>query len=937
MHVWSGAVSELWSDPGNWSKGGSPASDSQADLVFPDTNVARFTSNNDINPTLGILSITFDGPNFDITGNSIAGGSKIFANNTVGNNQIDAGLHSLDEVQVQVASGGTLTIPGLVEALTGFRKEGKGTLILGSIGGFSAFNFLSGTTLDAGTLIVGNNNALGSGDLQLNGGTIQSGAASGAIITLANNFTVAGPVTISGSTDLTFTGTGHILTGQTLTVANTQGATFADGQVDFSGILFGPGSLTKTGTGLLALNGVNTYEGGTKLQGGLLLVGNDSALGTGTLTLSGGLFGNISNSVTLANSFKVTADTRVNNFATGDFPGPVVVSTFTFTGPGTLSAGATLTVTPNGIGNASTPIIFSGSLGGAGALTVDGGNDTVTLSGMNANTYTGATKVNSGTLFLNKPAGVTAIAGPLVIGDGVDNAEVKLGADNQLARKAAVTINALGTLKEGNHNLGAGSIGGPNHTNIIMGDPPTLTVGFDDSSTTFAGVISGPGAVVKVGAGTWTLTGASTYTGGTDINGGTLMVGDGGSIGAVTVNPGGTLAGTGTTGPVTLSPGVAISPGGSGPGILHVLSIAFAAGSSFVVRLNGPAAGAGYDQLQVTGSVDLGGATLSASLSPTFLPALGTAFTIITSTDTLSGAFAGHPDGDTFLLGGTLFQINYVNAAGNHAVVLSAIAYATTTSLTSSLSSSVYGQVVTFTATVGTVSAGAGAPTGTVTFQEGSTVLASAVPVGAGGQASFMIATLPAGPHTITAQYNAGSGFTASASSTGQTVNPAPLTVTANNQTKITGEANPTFTVSYSGFVLGQDPSVLGGMLTFSTPATTSSPPGMYAITPAGLTSGNYAITFVSGTLTVLSFAQATTNLVNQVTAANLDHGLANALVSILDAAIGSFNRGNNTAGVNQLGAFENLVRAQSGHMIDVALADALLAYAQRIINVVPG
>jgi hypothetical protein len=211
------------------------------------------------------------------------------------------------------------------------------------------------------------------------------------------------------------------------------------------------------------------------------------------------------------------------------------------------------------------------------------------------------------------------------------------------------------------------------------------------------------------------------------------------------------------------------------------------------------------------------------------------------------------------------------------------------------------------------------------------------VPLSAGSQASFIIATLPAGPHTITAQYIAGTGFAASSGSAAQTVNPAPLTVTANNQTNITGDANPPFTASYYGFVLGEDPGVLGGMLTFSTPATTSSPPGMYAITPGGLTSNDYAITFVSGTLTVLSFAQATTNLVNQVTAASLDHSLENSLVRILEAAIDSFNRGHDTAGVNQLEAFENHVRAQSGHMIDAALADALLAYAQRIIKVVPG
>jgi hypothetical protein len=82
-------------------------------------------------------------------------------------------------------------------------------------------------------------------------------------------------------------------------------------------------------------------------------------------------------------------------------------------------------------------------------------------------------------------------------------------------------------------------------------------------------------------------------------------------------------------------------------------------------------------------------------------------------------------------------------------------------------------------------------------------------------------------------------------------INKAPLTVTADNKSKTYGDVNPAFTTSYSGFVLGQDPSVLGGMLAFTTPAAASSDVGTYAITPGGLTSSNYAITFVNGTLRV--------------------------------------------------------------------------------------
>ena len=119
-----------------------------------------------------------------------------------------------------------------------------------------------------------------------------------------------------------------------------------------------------------------------------------------------------------------------------------------------------------------------------------------------------------------------------------------------------------------------------------------------------------------------------------------------------------------------------------------------------------------------------------------------------------------------------------------------------------------------------------------------------------------------AGASTLASDYT----LPTTASGPGKII-PAPLTVAANNQTKITEQANPPFTVSYSDFVLGEGPSVLGGTLTYSTTVTNSSPPGTYAITPAGLTSGNYAIKFVSGTLTVISYSQATTNLQAQVDA----------------------------------------------------------------------
>ncbi len=83
------------------------------------------------------------------------------------------------------------------------------------------------------------------------------------------------------------------------------------------------------------------------------------------------------------------------------------------------------------------------------------------------------------------------------------------------------------------------------------------------------------------------------------------------------------------------------------------------------------------------------------------------------------------------------------------------------------------------------------------------------------------------------------------------TVDPAPLTITAADATRLYGGATPPFRARYDGFVLGEDAGVLAGELRFTTPATAGSSVGRYSVTPDGLTGGNYAITFVPGNLTV--------------------------------------------------------------------------------------
>ena len=79
----------------------------------------------------------------------------------------------------------------------------------------------------------------------------------------------------------------------------------------------------------------------------------------------------------------------------------------------------------------------------------------------------------------------------------------------------------------------------------------------------------------------------------------------------------------------------------------------------------------------------------------------------------------------------------------------------------------------------------------------------------------------------------------------------AALTITAEDKSVTFGGEAPEYTVTYDGFVNEEKPEVLGGKLTFNCDYKQGSDAGTYSITPMGLTSDNYEITFVNGTLTV--------------------------------------------------------------------------------------
>jgi Bacterial Ig-like domain (group 3)/MBG domain (YGX type)/Abnormal spindle-like microcephaly-assoc'd, ASPM-SPD-2-Hydin/Beta-propeller repeat/NHL repeat len=127
------------------------------------------------------------------------------------------------------------------------------------------------------------------------------------------------------------------------------------------------------------------------------------------------------------------------------------------------------------------------------------------------------------------------------------------------------------------------------------------------------------------------------------------------------------------------------------------------------------------------------------------------------------------------------------------------------------------------------------------------------------GSAVFNLGILNAATHTLSASFAAQGNFLASSAAGTLSVAQAPLTIAADNATRVYGGANPTLTASYAGFVNGDSAAVLIGTLSCSTVATPASPVGNYPIVCNGQSAANYSITYLPGQLTVTPATPAVT------------------------------------------------------------------------------
>jgi autotransporter-associated beta strand protein len=455
---------------------------------------------------------------------------------------------------------------------------------------------------NSGTLSITTTNDF-TGPVILGGGVL-------AVSRLANGAAVSGLGASSNDpTNLVFCGGALRYTGSS--VAIDRRATFssngiidvASGTLTANGPFTGSGALIKAGAGTLAIPTNNAHTGGVVISNGAITLtstaGRDSGLGTGTTTLSGGTL----------QLYGYSGSTGTDY---GAFNRPLAVIA------GTTNA---LLTPPR--------YTMSSTLSGSGTLnlTVDYVRGTLSAnwSGFNGT--------------LNVTGRVASSEFRVANTAGYGGASVFI-TDNVVITRSG----SAATIDFGSLGGTSGSVVGPGSS---TSSGSSYRVGLNHTDATFAGTLKADGvnAFTKAGTGRWTLTGANTYSGGTTINGGILQAnntsGSATGTGAITVNSGGALGGTGSvSGAVTVNAGGAISPGSNGVGTVTLTGgLTLNSGALLNIDL-----GATNDKVAVTGALALNGTINLTNLSGF---AAGT-YPIITYTGALSGslpAIGSRPSG----------------------------------------------------------------------------------------------------------------------------------------------------------------------------------------------------------------------------------------------------------------------------------------------------
>ena len=486
-------------------------------------------------------------------------------------------------------AGSVVDFGSLAITLTnGITKNGAGTLVLTG-GGYTG-----GFTLNAGSVIARGANAFGTGAITINGGAI------GSMSNFTSPIRANGPISVGGdfqigiadspasnTANMTFgaNGNGLNLTGgaRTITLGSSGTMTFA--QAISNGGLTLARNIAGAG-GHFSLSGPNTFADGLTLDSVTVnATNNNAALGAGDVTLTGANATtlNLKSALTVANKFTIADSagikTITNSVANATISGTITNNDST----GGVVIGATngRTLNIGGInGNGTTGVTFGG-----GTLV-----GTVVMNG--AGTYNGNTVIDGSILKMSGAGSSVSAANLLVFKQtGGSTATPTFDLNGTTQTVAGLDDSAF-----------AGII-----RSTLSG--AKLIVG-DSNNSTFAGtIISGNSLELeKVGSGKLTLTGTNTYTGATTVAAGLLTVnGSISSSALTTVQSGAAIGGSGTVGALVVQSGGSIAPGNS-PGTLTVSGDAvWEAGGNYNWQLLNAtgAAGTGWDKLVITGRLDL--------------------------------------------------------------------------------------------------------------------------------------------------------------------------------------------------------------------------------------------------------------------------------------------------------------------------------------------
>ena len=254
--------------------------------------------------------------------------------------------------------------------------------------------------------------------------------------------------------------------------------------------------------------------------------------------------------------------------------------------------------------------------------------------------------------------------------------------------------------------------------------------------------------------------------------------------------------------------------------------------------LNGTSPGSGYDQLNITGWLTIATSgtipVLNVSLANGFTPSVGTPYTIITTTMGVTNAFAGLSDGSLFKVGGYLFQISYATNDVTITRVQETLTVTATGSQTYGGSNKTFTPQYSGFVLGDTSSVVSGLPTYSTTATNSSpvsgTYTATVTSVSALSATNYTFVIGAAGSYVV---------------------NQAALTITGTGSATY-GDASATLGYQGSGFVLSQGPSVLSGTAMYTTSYHQGDAAGTNeTVDVTGLTSSNYAISYMEGTFAV--------------------------------------------------------------------------------------